>query len=380
MFFDEAPKRDLKDLYDYREELGQLVDAVRGGARLTVIEGQRRTGKTSLLLTALGQISQPSIIIDAREFASSATITRSDLIQALEKGLNKFLAENRSWRDRLLTPLKGVQGVDVETGLPPRISLKWGGKRGEVSDLASILDVMGRAAESQGTVVVLALDEAQEFRRLSGLNLSSLMAHVYDYVGGVQFVVTGSQVGMLNDFLGLDDPEAPLYGRALTRIRLGRLDYESSIEFLRLGFHQIPLNIDDGQLAIIVEKLDGIIGWLTYVGVVSRRLKRFDEDVLAEAVRLGAELAASEFKNFLSVRPQAESRYTLIMKSMCEGPRRWSEVKRFVEISEGRTIPDFTFNHLLRNTVKGGYVEKRPTGLYEIADPLLYQAAKDRLL
>lgn len=32
MFFDEKPKRDLKDLYDYREELGQLVDAVRGGA------------------------------------------------------------------------------------------------------------------------------------------------------------------------------------------------------------------------------------------------------------------------------------------------------------------------------------------------------------
>ena len=41
---------------------------------------------------------------------------------------------------------------------------------------------------------------------------------------------------------------------------------------------------------------------------------------------------------------------------------------------------DFTFNRLLSNTVKGGYVEKRPTGLYEIADPLLYQAAKDGLL
>ena len=379
MFFDEAPKRDIRDLYDYREELDQLVEAVKGGARLIVIDGQRRTGKTSLLLTALGRIGQPSIVIDAREFASAATITRRDLIQALERGLNKFLTENRSWRDRLSTVFKGLRGVEVEPGLPPRISLKWGGRRGEILDLASVLEAIGREAESQGTIVLLALDEAQEFRRLAGLNLSVLMAHVYDYVKGIRWIVTGSQVGMLNDFLGVDDPKAPLFGRALTRIRLKRLSYESSMEFLKLGFIQIPLTIDDRQISTIVEKLDGIIGWLTYAGVVSRRLKRYDEDVLAEAARLGSELAASEFTNFLSLRPQAKSRYVQIMRSMIEGPRQWSEIKRFLENSGGHTIPDFTFNQLLSNIVKGGYVEKRPEKQYEISDPLLHQATKGRL-
>lgn len=54
MYFEGAPKRDLKDFYDYREELNRLIDAIKGGAKFIVIEGPRRIGKTSLLLTAMG--------------------------------------------------------------------------------------------------------------------------------------------------------------------------------------------------------------------------------------------------------------------------------------------------------------------------------------
>jgi AAA+ ATPase superfamily predicted ATPase len=88
------PKTDPLDLYNYRAELATLVEAVKTGARLLVIEGSRRTGKTSLLLTGLGKMmDHSSIVIDAREFASTTTITRRDLIQALERGLNRFLVE-----------------------------------------------------------------------------------------------------------------------------------------------------------------------------------------------------------------------------------------------------------------------------------------------
>jgi hypothetical protein len=67
------------------------------------------------------------------------------------------------------------------------------------------------------------------------------------------------------------------------------------------------------------------------------------------------------------------------MRSVVEGPRRWSEIKRFVENVEGHTVPDFTFNQLLNNLVKGSFVEKTHEGLYEITDPILHLAAKDRL-
>lgn len=379
MYFEEAPKRDIKDLYDYSEELNRLREAIEGGARLITLEGPRRTGKTSLLLTALGQMDRPSIVIDAREFSSTTTITRRDLIQAMERGLNKFLAEKRGWRERLSAAIKGLQGVEVEPSIPPKISLTWGGKKKETLDPTSLLEALGRTAESHGVSFLLAFDEAQEFKRLAGIDLSKLMAHVYDYVKGIQWIVTGSQVGVLNDFLGVENPKAPLFGRAITRIQLKRLSPEDSTEFLKLGFSQISLTLDNREISAIVEKLDGIIGWLTYVGVISRRLGRFDEAVLVEALKQGSQLAASEFSNFLSLRPQARVRYVQILRVMIEDPRQWSEIKRGLENAEGHTVPDFTFNQLLTNLVKGGFVEKIPERLYEIADPLLHQAAKDRL-
>jgi hypothetical protein len=379
MYFEEAPKRDIKDLYDYSEELNRLREAIEGGARLITLEGPRRTGKTSLLLTALGQMERPSIVIDAREFSSTTTITRRDLIQAMERGLNKFLAEKRGWRERLSAAIKGLQGVEVEPSIPPKISLTWGGKKKETLDPTSLLEALGRTAESHGVSFLLAFDEAQEFKRLAGIDLSKLMAHVYDYVKGIQWIVTGSQVGVLNDFLGVENPKAPLFGRAITRIQLKRLSPEDSTEFLKLGFSQISLTLDNREISAIVEKLDGIIGWLTYVGVISRRLGRFDEAVLVEALKQGSQLAASEFSNFLSLRPQARVRYVQILRVMIEDPRQWSEIKRGLENAEGHTVPDFTFNQLLTNLVKGGFVEKIPERLYEIADPLLHQAAKDRL-
>jgi AAA+ ATPase superfamily predicted ATPase len=379
MYFEEAPKREIKDLYDYKEELNQLVEAIEGGSRLIVIEGPRRAGKTSLLLTGLSQTEHPSIVIDAREFSSAVTITRRDLIKALERGLNKFLAEKRGWRERLSAAVKGIQGVEIEPGLPPKISLSWGSRRREALDLVSLLDALGEAANSQGTSFLLAFDEAQEFKRLAGLNLPALMAHVYDYVKGVQWIVTGSQVGVLQDFLGVERPRSPLFGRVLTRIRLKRLSQDDSKEFLKLGFSQISMTLHDHEISTIVEKLDGIIGWLTYVGVVSRRFRHFDEAVLTETMKLGSELAASEFSNFLLPRSQARGRYIQIMRSVVEGPRRWSEIKRFVENVEGHTVPDFTFNQLLNNLVKGSFVEKTHEGLYEITDPILHLAAKDRL-
>jgi acetyl esterase/lipase len=66
-------------------------------------------------------------------------------------------------------------------------------------DMASLLEALGKTAESRGTTFVIALDEAQEFKRLAGLRLSALMAHVYDYVKGIQWIVTGSQVGVLSE-------------------------------------------------------------------------------------------------------------------------------------------------------------------------------------
>lgn len=55
MYFDETPKTNRLDLYNFDEPLHQLLRSLRDGTRLTTITGLRRTGKTSLLLTALNE-------------------------------------------------------------------------------------------------------------------------------------------------------------------------------------------------------------------------------------------------------------------------------------------------------------------------------------
>jgi AAA+ ATPase superfamily predicted ATPase len=380
MYFEEQPKSDLKDLYNYREELNLLIQAVKRGDRLIVIEGRRRTGKTSLLLTALTQIEQPNIVVDARQFSTRVTIARRDFIEALEAGLNRLFATKRGWVERLATAVKKVGGVEVEMSVPPRLSLSWGGIRKEAVNLVSLFSTLGEAAVSHETSLVIALDEAQEFKRLAGFNLAALIAHTYDYVRGVQWVVTGSQVGVLHDFLGFDNARAPLFGRVLTRIPLKGLSKEDSKSFLKQGFEQIGLRPDDQMLLRVVERLDGTVGWLTYVGVVSKRRQRLDEAVLEDALMMGSKLAASEFEDYLSIRPQARRRYVEIIKAVAETPRGWSEIKRAVENVEGRGISDYVFNQLLSNLEKANFIEKMPGGLYAMVDPLLARAARGGLL
>jgi len=49
-----------------------------------------------------------------------------------------------------------------------------------------------------------------------------LLAWSSDTLENVTFVVTGSEVGVLEDFLQLSDADSPLHGRARLKIKLSR--------------------------------------------------------------------------------------------------------------------------------------------------------------
>ncbi len=262
MLFDEAPKTSRSDLYDFQEEQNSFRHALDEDARLVTIVGLRRTGKSSLIMTCLNESEQPFLIIDARAFAQSPVISRADFFSALERSLNQFIASQTKWGNRILSALKSSRGVEVNTGPPPSVSLAWGRSREDTADLPGLFASLGKAAESQKKKFVIAFDEAQEFRRLAGYDLAKLLAHVYDYIPSVQLVLTGSQIGFLHEFLGVEDPKAPLYGRVRVEIRTPRLTREQAHDFLLKGFAQVKIKPVEEYLNAAIEKLDGITGWL----------------------------------------------------------------------------------------------------------------------
>jgi len=375
MYFDEAPKTRRVDLYNFEEQFELFKRALKENARLIAITGLRRTGKTSLLITVLNESGLPYLIIDARVFANRAAITREDLVQALERGINDFISRQKDWARKAVDWLRGIRGIEI-TLKPPKVSLSWGPSAKEAVDIPQMFESLGRLAEKRKKKFVIAFDEAQEFRKLAGYDLTMILAHIYDYVPGIQIVVTGSQIGLLRDFLGDENSKAPLYGRFRVNIELPHLDEGRSGEFLGLGFSQLKMKPNQKIIDKILRELDGVIGWLTFVGARASRHGKIEERTLEEIFTEGARLAASELQSFFVGREVARKRYVVILGELSKSPRRWSELKSAVEIKEGKRLSNQILSGLLDKLVKAGFVKTDGRGSYLIIDSLLKRAVQ----
>lgn len=365
MYFDEAPKSRLEDLYDFEEQVRELRTSIRRRNRLIVLLGLRRTGKTSLLLSCLNAEKVPYLLLDGRVFAGRQVITREELLRQLESSLNEALSR-AGFARRFLGALRGLRGVELS--LPHlRVSLGWA-PPSRVADPLEVIKALARRGR-----LILAIDEAQEFGKLAGYDLTGPLAHLYDYVPNVQVIVTGSKVGLLRDFLGEENPRAPLYGRFRVEIELPHLGEREAREFLERGAEQAGLRIPPDLQEEVLREMDGIIGWLTFFGARCRAAGRADEQVLRRVVEEGARMAAEEFQNFLVGREAAARRYRILVRRLSE-PARWREVKEAVERAEGRGVPGKAVSTLLQKLIDAGFV-RRVEEEYRLADPMLRRAS-----
>jgi len=227
---------------------------------------------------------------------------------------------------------------------------------------------------------VLVLDEAQEFKRLVDYKLQYPMADIYDNKHEIQMIVSGSQVGLLDDFLEVDNPEAPLFGRGTTDIDVPRLPEDLAVDFLLKGCKQAKVKIDRKAIQQAVDELDGIIGWLTLFG---RELAEGSapDGALAQTTKKGSELEAQELEHFLKTRAQARKRYVSILKAAARlrRPARWITLKTNLDAEERKRISNKTFSALLGNLVKADFLDKKGNE-YFVPDPLLARALRSGLV
>jgi AAA+ ATPase superfamily predicted ATPase len=342
MLFDERPKERREDLYNREKELDEIKRSI--GRPLVLITGIRRIGKTSVLRVALNEIDVPAVIIDARGLRRN--YSKADLYRLIAHGLSSSL-------DRLRDLISGIRGIRV---MGFEVELSWRGR-----DSLSLTELLDRLNERK---VVIAVDEAQRLRGPQSAEFKNALAHSYDYNRNITFILTGSEAGLLHDFIGAEDTSSPLYGRFYVEIKLDRLSRDQSIDFLERGFEQLNLRVSGEILERAYEEFDGIPGWLTFFGNAYAGGNMNIERIKAMAIGTALE----ELRNMIRDNPR---RYGLVLRAMAEGRRSWSDVKEYVEEKEGSTISSSVLSNILRNLEEMSVIKG-----YEFLDPVYKEAAK----
>jgi AAA+ ATPase superfamily predicted ATPase len=335
--FDLRPKSRREDLFDRERELSELYRGIERGYPVVVVLGVRRIGKTSILRVFLNEVD--GVYIDMR-----GVVRRSDLEVRLTDSLTSSLGRLRRF-------LEGIRGVEI-SGLS--LEIRWRGR--DSVGLAGLLTEMNR----KGGRFVVVLDEVQSVRPPLSAELRNLIAYTYDNLENITFILAGSEVGLLRDFLGYEEPESPLYGRAAYEVVVERFSKEESREFLMRGFREEGVSPPPEVVDEAVNFFDGIIGWLVLFG---RRYVDGFRDV-GVVRNMAVELAVEELSK-LSPRER------MVLKAVASGCKSWSQVRRFITEKYGLTIPNATLTRLINKLEKLSIIKN-----YDFQDPVYREAAK----
>jgi Predicted ATPase (AAA+ superfamily) len=334
--FDLKPKKNRNELFDREKELEELKKAVEKRYSIIAILGIRRIGKTSVLKTFLNEMG--GIYLDLR-----GVFKTIELQERITDSINSSIGIFR----RILEGIRGISfaGFSVE--------IKWKGS--DSISLVGLLNEINRRTNN----FILALDEVQATKPPVSAQLRNLLAYGYDNFENINFIVAGSEIGLLRDFLGIERPDSPLYGRYIYEIHVERLTREESKEFLVRGFKEEGLNPPVNIIEEALDYFDGIIGWLAFFG------RKYADGIrdLKDLKEIAINLALDELKK-LSIRER------LVLKAIASSSNSWGEVRRYIEEKEGITLPKATLSRLVEKMEKLSIIKD-----YRFLDPIYKEAS-----
>ena len=324
-------------MFNREKELEFLDNAVERGDPLILVLGIRRIGKTSLLKSFLENWT--GVYIDMR-----GVLRIADLYERISEGLSFGIR-------RLKRYLENIRGVRV---LGLEVEVKWKGR--DSISLSGLLEELDRFGER----IVVIFDEVQWIRPPVLMEVKSSIAYAYDNLENISIILSGSEIGLLKSFVGVDNSNSPLYGRYLLELMVERFSRDLSIEFLRQGFNELNVNVDGSVIEEAVDLFDGIVGWLVFFG------RSYVDGVrdLNRILDIAIQLALNEINKL-------NKRERLVLKAIAEEAKSWSSVRRYVEEKMGVTIPKSSLTRTIKKLEKLSIVKN-----YEFLDPIYERASK----
>jgi len=360
MLFSSTPKATREELFDREEELSEL-EKLLNIYPIVVVTGLRRVGKSSLIRVYLNEHENYFMSIDVRKLyeMSFGNISSLHLTRLIGEELNKI-----SKIEKLSSFLRKIRGISIHGS-----SVEIDAKQFELSDMFEKLEAF--AAKNNKNFIVF-FDEAQYLKfygARGGEEIRMLLAYSYDNLPHVRFIFTGSEVGMLHDFLKFEDPDSPLYGRAMGFLTVKPFSFELSLEFLRKGFEELEEKIDF-DLSEVVKQLDGIVGYLVLFGLKYMTMKNKDK-ALQEVFSTMSVL----FEKELSEITKRSPRYMTVLKSIAIGINTWTGLKNVLH-AKGDFVSNSRLFSVLETLQKLSLVEKFQDR-YRITDQVLERILRE---
>ncbi len=320
IFFTPKPRDD--NLFGRNKELEKLRSYLHDGVWVAVL-GPRMVGKTSLAKSAVRRYvrekNSVGIYINVASCGSFGEFSRK-VVESIEIVFKAMKSRRRLKSVSLGVYISDPGGI-LKTGIQFNVDFERG--RSAVRNFVSAVNSLPQNA-------VIILDEIQEVRNRKDLLLRSLW-EIYNERPDLRIVFTGSYSGVLKALFTAGEKEA-MFGRPPEQLILNPWPVKTAEEYLLKGFEECGIEYGYSEIADAIMTLGTLPGWLTLYGY--KRCRGEPHERAKRLVRDEAVLKAKrELINYVSTRTEPHKTVTLL-KSLSEGPKRWSELKAVSGLSE----------------------------------------------
>ncbi len=340
VYFEIEPKGKKEDFFNYDYEYNQVKKALGRKEKIIAVVGVRRVGKTSLLNLIYNETTNLKLWLDGRIVTDPKKEVFAAIYETAKAGKPKIFGKIES----LNLSAFGV-GLDIKLGSESQLEIE-------------------KKIRGSGHICVF-IDEAQ---RMDVRELADVLSYFYDRFPQISFIISGSEIGLVEEILGEGDSEHPLFGREMVKVTISRLDRNRAMDYLKKGFSQLKLDIEEKELEEAINELDGLIGWLTLYGY-EKGVKK-SKDALGKTSQGAAQIAASELMHFFK-KTKNRKLYASILRN-ADGTG-WEELRARTGRDLGKKLNPNLFNFALGKLAAHSFIEKRDEK-YHLSDPLLSKA------
>ncbi len=279
-----------KKHYCQRPSLEKALKTKLNDGQNVYIEGERRTGKTSLIFETVRKMKGKKVLyIDLMEVKSVGDVFKRVLnaivtAQRNSASLQSFLQS--------IAALRPAMTFDPITGLPT-VSID----RSREYHADSIEGLFDMFARTEFRNAVIVMDEFQDIRNLPDFpQVCAIMRSKIQFIELTPFVFCGSFRTKMHTIF--NDPESPFFKSALP-IEVGLIEEAAFRKFLREKFRTAELEISSDTLEAMLRITGGNPGDTQQLGAALVDIKDRGDRIDEDALRAGLlQIFAEEHKGY----------------------------------------------------------------------------------